>query len=484
MSHSGLTSATVKGSIWNYANFAFGKAFIFLTTIILARLLQPQDFGLMAMALVVINFLKRVQNLGVGDALIYYQNQPNTFASTAFLISTVTGIFFSSLIFFSSRGIAAFYHESGAIPVIQVLSIWFIIINLGATHEAALKKDMDFHKRFIPQIAQSIVKGGFSITLALTGFGVWSLVWGQLAGEIASTILFWLVCSFRPHLIFSLDAARTLIRYGFQTILMKFLQGVFRNVDYLIIGHRMDTTQLGFYTIAFRLPDIVIEGIQSAITPVIFSAYSKVQNDMDLLKRGFLKTLKLVSVFSIPISIGMYIIAPEFVEVFYTNRWAPVVAVTKALSIYAIINAFDSQASIIYRATDRIGLANKIGMIKMISAIPVLWFAAGYSILAVAIAQIFLALVIAVIQVLTITRILDIRYMELFKNLVPSITSVMVMIIGIWGINLLISPLPTFIRLIIYITAGSILYAGALRIMHPDIFRQLKDILKKREPAL
>jgi lipopolysaccharide exporter len=484
MSHSGLTNATVKGSIWNYANFAFGKGVIFLTTVILARMLQPQDFGLMAMALVVINFLKKIQNLGVGDAFIYYQDQTNTFANTAFLISTVTGLFFSTLIFFSARGVASFYQEPGAIPVIQALSVWFIIINLGATHEAVLKKEMDFHKRFFPQITQSVVKGGCSIILAATGFGVWSLVWGQLSGEVASTVLFWVACQWRPQIQFSLDAAKTLIHYGSQTILMKFLQGVFRNVDYLIIGHRMDTAQLGFYTIAFRMPDIVIEGIQSAVTPVIFSAYSKVQNDIHVLKRGFLKTLKFVSIFCIPISLGMYIIAPEFVEVFYTNRWAPVVPVTRVLSIYAIINAFDSQASIIYRATDRISIANKIGIIKMISAIPVLWFAAGYSIFAVAIAQVFLALFIAVIQVITITSILEIRYTDLIKSLFPSITSAIVMIMGVWIMKIFITPLPAIVRLIILIAVSGMLFSGAMRVMHPEVFRQLKDILKKREEAL
>lgn len=481
MNHSGLARAAVKGSIWSYINFAFGKAVVFVTTIILARILQPEDFGLMAMALVLINFLKRVQNLGVGDALIYYRDQSGTFANTAFLICTITGVFFSALIYFSAPVAAAFYREPKSIPVIHVLSVWFIIINLGSTHESALKKAMDFRKQSVPRIAQAIVKGGCSITLAVIGFGIWSLVWGQMAGELAATLLFWMVIRWRPKLHFSMDAAGFLIGYGSRTILMKFLQGIFRNVDYLIIGRRMDSTQLGFYTIAFRLPDIVIEGIQSAVTPVIFSAYVRVQEDMEILSRGFLKTLKFVSVFSVPVSLGMYIIAPEFVEIFYTNRWAPIIPVIRALSIYAIINSFDSQANLIYRATDRITLANKIGLIKMISAVPVLWVAAGYSILTVAIAQIGLALIIVVIQVITLTSILGLRYADLFRSLIPSLISATVMVSGIWLINIWVNPFPALIRLLVAVTCGCTLYTGTLRVIHPEIFKQLADIFQKRK---
>ena len=483
MNHSGLSSATIWGSIWSYTAFSLGKFAVFLTTVILARILQPEDFGLMAMALVVINFLKRIQNLGVGDAFIYHQDQSGIFANTAFLISIFAGGLFSILVFFSAPVVAAFFHEPKAVPVIQVLSVWFIIINLGAIHESTLRKAMNFRKRFFPQLAQSLSKGGCAIALAFLGFGVWSLVIGQLAGEITATVMLWIILTWRPKLQFNLGAAQALIGYGTRTILMKFLQGIFKNIDYLFIGRRMDATQLGLYTIAFRLPDIVIQGIQSALTPVIFSAYVKVQDDMAVLKRGFLKTLNFVSVFSMPISLGMYIIAPEFVEVFYTNRWEPVVPVMRALSVYAIINTFDSQASIIYRATDKITLANKIEFFKMISAVPVLWIAAGYSILIVSIVQIILALITAVIQVYMISRILGIGYTDILKSLKPCITAAAVMIAGIWLLNFWIIPFPAIARMVIVIAWGSTLYAGALKLISPDIFQQLVDILKKRKQA-
>lgn len=478
---SGLTGAAVTGSIWSYANFALGKLTIFVTTIILARILQPEDFGLIAMALIVVNFLKRIQNLGVGDALIYYRDKSGTFSYTAFIISTAAGLFFSLLVCFSAPGIAAFYHEPKSIPVLQVLSVWLIIISLGAIHEASLRKAMDFRKRFVPQIAQAVAKGGCSITLALIGLGIWSLVWGQLAGEAAATILLWVVFRWRPKLQFSVDAAKALIKYGSQTILMKFLQGIFKNADFLIIGRRMDAVQLGFYTIAFRLPDILIDGIQSAVTPVIFSAYVRVQDDIEALRRGFLKTLKFVFLFSMPVSLGMYIIAPEFVEIFYTNRWAPVIPVIRALSFYAIINTFDSQANLIYRATDRIALGNKIGLIKMVGAVPVLWIAAGYNILAVAVAQIGLALIIVAVQIVVVSRILGIRYTDLLRDLQPGITASTVMLSGIWLINIWISPLPAILRMLVIITLGGTLYTGTVRVMYPDIFIQFAEILLKRK---
>lgn len=472
MGSSQFVKKVVNSVMWNYGIFALGKFLVFMTTVVLARYLSPEDFGLMAMAFMVINYLKRLRSFGVDDALIYHQDQSRRALDTAFFLNIIFGSLLTVLTFCSAPVISEFFNAPGLISIVQVLSAWFIITNLGSAHDAVLRRDLRFKAAFIPQICQRFVKGVLSIGLAVAGWGVWSLVWGQMAGVACATVIYWIMGGWLPRLRFDPQILMRILSYGSQTVFLKFLQGIFKNIDYLIIGHRLGATELGLYTIAFRLPDILIGGIQSAVMPVLFPAFSKMQADTVDLGRAFLTAFRFITLVTLPMGVGLMVIARDFVTVFYTQRWVAAVPVMQALSIYIIATSFDSLAQIIYKSTGRLSTANITGIIKTTMAVAVLWPAAEYGIVAVAASQVGIALAANFMQLIIISRLIHIRAADIRACLKPSLTAVCVMLPGLFGTGRLLDAFAPWVRLAVLTGLGLILYTGALYLFYRPLVMQ------------
>ena len=469
--------------MWNYGAFALGKFLVFMTTVVLARYLSPEDFGLMAMAFMVINYLKRLQSFGVDDALIYHQHRSRRALDTAFFLNILFGGLLTMLSFYSASAISGFFNAPGLIPIVQVLSAWFIITNLGSAHDAVLRRDLRFKTAFIPQVCQRFVKGTLSIGLAVAGWGVWSLVWGQMAGVACATLIYWIMGGWLPRFRFDPRILIRILSYGSQTVFLKFLQGVFKNIDYLIIGRRLGAMDLGFYTIAFRLPDILIGGIQSAVLPVLFPAFSKIQEDTVALGRAFLTAFRFIALVTLPMGAGLMAIAPDFVTVFYTRRWAAAVPVMQALSLYIIATSFDSLAEIVYKSTGRLRTANIAGIIKTTMAVAVLWTAAEYGIFAVAASQVGIALAANFMQLTIISRLIHIRAADIWTCLKPSLSGVFVMLPGLLWTGRLLEDLAPWARLAALTCLGVILYTGTLYVFYRSLLRQIMALFVNRKES-
>ncbi|QTA88364.1 lipopolysaccharide biosynthesis protein [Desulfonema magnum] len=484
MKHFKLAQAAVKGALWNYVSFAFSKGLIFLTTVILARLLVPKDFGLMALGLLVINYLSNLKDLGIGEAVIYRQKHPERTANVAFCLNVLMGLLLTVIVLLTAPLISVFFQEPRVTPIIRMLSVVFVISALGSIHEVRLRKELDFRRRVIPQITQRFAKGTVSIGLAVTGFGVWSLVCGQMAGTFTATVLYWIVGQWRPRIMFDLNIARSLISYGMHIGVFQILHVIYKNIDYLIIGRRMDAVQLGFYTMAFQLPYLVIYSIQSVVGQAIFPTYTKLQDDQDTLRKAFLTTLQYVSLISVPVGLGMFVVAPEFVEVFYTIRWAPAVPVMQALSLYALINSLSANADQVYKATGRPMIANQVGLVKTLLLIPVLWIAAGYNIFYVAVGQLIISFLAAILQFVIASRMIVIRPGAFWTALRPAATGAAVMLTGLFLLRLQISSFAPVIRLLLMVIWGALLYVSVLWLTNRKLFGQTLAVLRGREKVL
>lgn len=477
-SSSGLAKKTLANTVWGYVAFASSKGAAFVTTIILARILAPEDFGLLALGLLAVNYLDVLRDFGVGPALIYRQEDPEQTADVAFVLSVANGIILTAAAFLCAPLVAAFFGEPRVVNILRVLSASFFISSLGNIHVALLTKELDFRRRLGPEIGRALAKGGVSIGMALAGFGVWSLVWGQIAGVVVTTLLVWLVTRRKPRLRFDVQTARVLMGYGLQIMLVNLFGAVYTNIDYLFVGRRQDSEQLGYYTMAFRLPELIIISLVTIVGQAIFPAYATLQDDMQVLRRGFITLLRYVATITIPIGVGMFIIAPEFIYVFYTESWAPAIPVMQMLSLYAISYALSYNAGDVYKAIGRPGILNQIGVLKLVVALPVLWWAAGRGIYHVALGQLGTNILLTIITLGIASRILGVRFSAILGAFKSAAVGALVMVIGTYALRTQILDFTMSARLALLVLCGSLLYMATLWLIDRATLIQALEVIK------
>jgi PST family polysaccharide transporter len=384
----------------------------------------------------------------------------NLAASTAFWISCAAGVVLCSLAIFISPWAATFFEEPKIEPMIQFLAISFLITSVGSTHDALLQKELDFKKKTIPDLAQAFFRGVFSILLAWLNWGVWSLIWGQVIGALAFTLAAWVVLPWRPRLVFNKSIAKELIRYGYQIVLTNLLATVGARTDLLLIGKLAGGVALGFYALAFKIPDLMIMSIMTVTSRVIFPAYAKLQHDPQALKRAFLVTLQFISLTTFPIGVGLLALTPDLIYVVYTDKWAPAIPVLQVLAIFAVVRIVGwAGTGSIYKAIGRPDIITKTSLLKTILIIPASWWVIHqYGAIGAAFAQLGVAIFISGVNLFIAHRVLQMKLSVIFGEMRVAFLGALLMFISLEIFLHFISPRPSLTRLIIASVLGGSIY--------------------------
>ncbi|HEY3312738.1 MAG TPA: oligosaccharide flippase family protein, partial [Anaerolineales bacterium] len=274
---SNFARAAIHGTAWQYLTFFSGKLMLFISTVVLARLLSKDDFGVVGFAVTTIGFLDVMSDLGVTPALIYHPKDEDT-SVTTFWLGLLIGILLFVVTWIGAPLVGMFFQDPRAIPVTRVLAISYPINALGTTHQAVLQKNLAFGRTFLPNLAQAMVKGLGSIVLAVLGFGAWSLIGGQLWGVAAGALAFWWASRWWPSFTFKPKIARSLLSYGFKIVGVDLLGILLLNLDYLLVGRYLGAASMGVYTLAFRMPDLLILQFARILSSVIFPIYTRMRD--------------------------------------------------------------------------------------------------------------------------------------------------------------------------------------------------------------
>jgi len=472
---SGLGKGLLRGSLLSYGSFILSKALLYLSTLLLARLLAPRDFGLVGYALLAISLLDVMKDLGVTSALIYRQDMGDDEAGDAFTLNVASGLAFCVLCWFLGPLAAAFFHDPRVTTLTRVLGLSFILYGLGGVHGALLQKRLRFGRGFLPDLVQGAVKGGVSVGLALHGVGYWSLVWGHLAGVAATTVANGLLLPWRPRFGLRRVATRRLLGYGLQITLISLLGVIIYNGDYLIVGRVLGSASLGLYTLAYSIPQMLTLSLSIALSRVFFPAYAAIQSDRPGLQRGYLAVLRYSALVLVPLGLGLCVAAPAFVHALYRPVWWAAVPALQALALYATIYAVGWNAGDIYKATGRPDLQWKLDIAHLTVLLPTLLVGALHGgFVGVALAQVAVAIPYSVARFWLIRRILNLDATAIVDALRVAALAGLALL-GASALVALIAgdrmaPLAT---LALQGAIGSVTYGGAVLGLDPRIRRRL-----------
>ncbi len=457
-----IARKTAHAIFWNYASYGLGKGLVFLTTAILARLLTPAEFGIVGYATLAIAYLTVLRDLGLGPALIQRREDIDEASNTVFSLNLIMGAVLAATTFAIAPLVASYFREPLVTPLLRVLAFNFVINAFGSVHVVRLQRELEFQKKLIPDVGHSIIKGVVSIGLALLGFGVWSLVIGQMAGAITSVALSWIVFPWRPRLSIKPRLARALLGFGVSVIGVDVISVVYDNLDYLIIGRMFGNADLGIYTQAYKLPELLVLSMLWVMTKALFPAYAKMQDDPDALRRGFLTTIRLVQIICLPISLGLVIAARPIVLVAFGDQWLAAVPIVRVLALFALVSSIGFNVGDVYKAVGRPDILVKLELFTLALLVPTLIFGARFGLIGVAIGHLMVSLVHMIVRLFIATRFVRVTLWEIAAQLVPaSLAGGALAALAVPAL-LLTDGIGAFFQLIIVALAGAMGYLSVL----------------------
>jgi PST family polysaccharide transporter len=431
---------------WNYVVFALSKSMTLIMTVVLARLLGPADFGLFALALLVMTMFDFVRDFGIGVALVQRPEQWSKVAPTGATLTLVSGVLIGGLAAALAPVAALLLGDERLTPIVQVLAIALVISALSVLPMAALRRRLDYRGRLLPEVAGALLKAAVAIGLAAGGVGVWSLVWAQLAGSIVTTVGYWVLGRTSLRLGMDRALAVALLKFGLPVTAVAFLTFAVFNTPTAAIGRLLGAEELGYYTLAYRLPDLVVINLCAVVGDVLFSALSRLQDDKKALAARYLQTVRTVVALSAPIGLGLAAVSTEVVAVFYGDQFAPAAGIAAALSVFTVIYSINFHAGDVYKSLGRPGLLTGLGTMKLVVLVPVVIWAAHHSALRVAIAMAVVEGLMTVVRLSMVRRVLGVTIRQHVAALWGPVLAAALMAGAVHGLLLLVPGWPPAVR--------------------------------------
>ena len=379
----GARTRTAAG--WQLLSRGINTTLKMATSIVLARLLMPDDFGIIAMATMVTGLGVVFRDLGLGQALVQRDVISDRHIRAAFWGTLTMAVLLYAAIYFSAPWVSSLFHEPRMIPVIRVIGFVFLLSPLAVVPRSLLQRGLDFRTQFFAGLASSLAYGAVGITMALLGYGYWALVWASLAGGAANTLSMCILTRYVPPAIPSFDGVHDLLDFGIGVTGVAIGHYIASQIDYFMIGRRLDADALGLYTraYAFVTYPAVLAG---TVSPVFFPAFSRMQNDHDRMRSAYGRLTALMSTVFFPLLAIAVISAPELIPTVFGEQWTPAVLPSQILIVIGLCKIAASGADAVIKAAGRVYAEAWIQMLYGVLIGVGAWFAAPHGIVAVAIA--------------------------------------------------------------------------------------------------
>lgn len=362
---------------WNFGLRMVLRVSTTARMVVLARLLAPDDFGLMGVAFVALEFLERVTSTGFRPALVQRRGRIDDHLDTAWTVDLIRHLVVAGGLVLGAPLVAALFNEPRAVTVVQVMALGIAISGLTNIGIVFFERELEFHRLFLYQLSGILANIIVGIGAAVALRNVWALVLGFLAQHLVSTIASYFVHPHRPRLRFQRQQAAEMFGFGKWVFGADTLTYLLNNVDYVVVGRMLGSGPLGLYRVAFNFSQLAATELTLVIGKVAFPAYSKLQASAERLSRAYLQSVDVVAALAVPASVGLALVAAPLVEVLLGERWVPMTLSLQMLALVGMTRALASTSGPLFRAVGRPAMVAKLAGARLVVLLPMLLYAAG-----------------------------------------------------------------------------------------------------------
>lgn len=472
-----IQKKTIQAIFWAFSERIGQQVIHVVVTIILARLLLPSEFGLIAMLSIFVAVAQSFIDSGFGQALIQKLDADHIDESSIFYFNIFVGVGVATLICLSAPWIAMFYNMPLLAPITYLLSLNLVINAFGIVQTSLLTKHIDFRTQMKASMIATILSGVLGVVMAYNGLGVWSLVAQSLVSNFVRTSLLWVFHQWRPVWMFSFAALRSMFAFGSNLFVSGLIEIFFFNIHFLVIGKIFSAADLGFYSRAKGLQGLVAKDVSTSVCRVAFPAFSSIQEDRTRLKSGVRKALMTMAMINFPLMVGLAVVAEPLVLLLITDKWLPCVPY---LQLFCIVGALLPLQEInlnVLKALGRSDLFLRLQIIKKTLVAVALFLTYRWGILAIIYGQIVTSIIDYYLNSYYTGRLIDYPIITQVKDLMPSIFITAIMGFGIYGLRYVVVSGPLFL-LMTQVIGGVVFYCFLCRSIRLSTFMDFIEIVK------
>jgi O-antigen/teichoic acid export membrane protein len=372
------------GAFWVILQQVTLRGFSFVTNVILARLLFPEDFGIVAIAMIAWEVVRLFGNLGIGAKLIHQQEEVNEYATSAFWLNVIVSFVLAVIAVAVSPYVALFYNNGLVQPILILFAIAFFVQSFGSTHLALLNKELAFKKIVLVEVVLNVLSKLCAIGMAFSGFGVWSLVIPDVLTSPFKTVAFWVLNPWRPGFRLNTRYWKNIFRFGFNYLGADLTRYLSINGDYLIVGRMLGERSLGLYTFAYNVANLPFDNVVGTMARVAFPTFSKLQGDLDRFRAFFLKITKVTSLVSFPLLVEVLVLADLIIPLVYGDKWREAILPLKIIIGFVLFRVFSSPGGQVLFALGKPEALFKFNLIQVPFLLTAVFIGSHYGIVGVA----------------------------------------------------------------------------------------------------
>lgn len=476
----GLRRRTLTGIGWTTGSRVLRRAFHFGITAVLAHLLTPTEFGLVAMVTVFTNFVGLFTEAGFRNALVQRPEVTEDHLSSVFWLNLAVGVALAALAVAAGPWVAGFYGEPVLAPLTALIGVNFLIGAFPVVHLARVQRAMDFRALGIVEIVATVLGGGLAIGMALAGFGVWSLAAQLVAYTFVHAGGLWIVGDWRPGLRFVPEAVRDLLSYSANLLGFNVFNYWVRAADDLLVGKVVGSAGLGIYTRAYAAMLLPTGEIAGIVGQVMFPALSRIQDDVERVKAVYLQASRVIGLLTIPAMCGLFVVAGPFVLSVFGPGWEPVVPVLQVLCLVGVKQPVGSTVGWLYQSQGRTDLQFRWGLFSGVVTLTAFAVGVVWGVMGVAVAYTIRSYLLWYHSITIPGRLVGLSFGEFLANVAPVFALSLVMAAATWGVGgLLPEGWGAWPTLGVQVASGVTIFWALVRLLRIRAYREFVSLARE-----
>lgn len=472
-----LKHKTVKGTLWSSIERFATQAVSFVVMIIMASLLTPEDYGLVAMLTIFIAISQSLVDSGFSNALIRKQDRDETDNSTVFYFNIAVGIFLYLLIFFSAPLIAAFYKQPLLVSIARIMSLSIIINGLAIIQRTVLTSKLDFKTQAKASFSGAVVSGIIGIAMAYTGYGVWSIVAYHIASITTSSVLLWFLSRWRPKLVYSWKSFRELFGFGSKLAISGIIDTLYNNIYLLVIGKAFNAADLGYYTRASQFAQFPSSNITGILQRVTYPVLCTMQDDTERLRDVYRRFLRLSAFVVFPLMMGLAAVSKPLILLLLKEQWAFSAVLLPILCFAMMWYPIHAINLNLLQVSGRSDLFLRLEIIKKIIGVAILCITLPLGLIAMCVGSIFSSLICLIINTHYTGKLIQVGFLTQMRDIMPTLAYSLSMGAIVY---LVVNMLPVlWLQLIVGIITGVVYFMAITKLTRSRDLKEAVGFIKE-----